>query len=125
MEPAGVPDPIEANEAFYRAFNQKDPQAMDNLWAYSVEVGCIHPGWNVLRGRQVVVESWSAILTNPHQPKIVTGGAVATVVGEVAVVVCRELVAGSPLAATNIFVLEKNQWKMIHHQSGPVSLVGQ
>jgi hypothetical protein len=36
-------------------------------------------------------------------------------------VVCRELVAGSPLAATNVFMQENGAWKLLHHQSGGVS----
>ena len=39
-----------------------------------------------------------------------------------AIVVCRELVAGTPLAATNIYVLEEGSWRLVHHQSGPVSI---
>jgi hypothetical protein len=116
-------DVLAANEAFYSAFNQKDPEAMDAIWARSVEVGCIHPGWNVLRGRDPVLESWRGILGNPAQPRILTGGAAASFFGEVAVVTCRELVAGAPLAATNIFILEDGAWKIVHHQSGPVSMV--
>lgn len=114
---------LAANETFYRAFNQKDPEAMDAIWARSADVGCIHPGWNVLRGREPVLESWRGILGNPAQPRILTGGAVASFLGDVAIVTCRELVAGSPLAATNIFVLEDGAWKIVHHQSGPVSRV--
>lgn len=112
---------LQANEAFYAAFNAKDPDAMDAAWASREDVACIHPGWNVLRGRDRVVESWRAILTNPQQPRIVIGGAEASIVGDVAVVVCRELVAGSPLAATNVFVRQDGHWKLLHHQSGPVS----
>ena len=112
---------LEANDAFYRAFNQKDVAAMDAVWAQSTEVGCIHPGWNVLRGRDAVMESWAGILSNPAQPRIVSGGAAVIFLGEVAVVLCRELVAGSPLAATNLFVQEDGAWKLAHHHSGPVS----
>ena len=114
---------LAANEAFYRAFNQKDTAAMDEVWARSIEVGCIHPGWNVLRGRDAVLESWRGILSNPAQPRIVSGGATVTFVGEVAMVLCRELVAGAPLAATNVFVMEDGAWRLVHHHSGPVSLV--
>ncbi len=116
-------DVVAANESFYRAFNQKDLEAMDAVWARSVPVGCIHPGWNVLSGRDPVLQSWERILTNPDQPKIIMGGANVTMLGDAAaVVVCRELVAGTPLAATNIFVLEDGFWKLVHHQSGPVSI---
>ena len=114
-------DVLAANEAFYRAFNQKDPEAMDAVWARSDSVSCTHPGWNLLTGRDRVMESWRGILTNPGQPKIVTGGATVRFFGNAAVVLCRELVAGSPLAATNIYVREDDSWKLVHHQSGPVS----
>src|SRR5687768_1663332 len=98
---------------------------MEALWASSVPVHCIHPGWNVLSGREPVIESWRRILSNEGQPKLVTGGAEATVVGEVAVVICREFVAGTPLAATNVFVLEEGSWKLAHHHSGPVAVIDQ
>lgn len=114
-------DVLAANEAFYGAFNQKDPEAMDAIWARSVAVTCIHPGWNTLTGRDRVMESWRGILSNPDQPKIMSGGATVSFFGDAAAVVCRELVAGSPLAATNIYVLEEGSWKLVHHQSGPVS----
>lgn len=116
-------DVLAANESFYRAFNQKDTAAMEDVWARSVQVGCIHPGWNVLWGRDPVLQSWERILTNPDQPKIVMGGANITMLGDAAAIVaCRELVAGTPLAATNIFVREEGAWKLVHHQSGPVSI---
>lgn len=113
-------DVLLANERFYQAFNQKDPKLMEAAWASQHTVTCVHPGWNVLEGRDDVLESWHNILRNPGQPRIVAGGASATLFGDLAVVICRELVAGSPLVATNLFVLEEGAWKLIHHQSGPV-----
>jgi ketosteroid isomerase-like protein len=114
---------LAANEAFYRAFNQKDVAAMDDVWASTENVGCIHPGWNLIKGRDAVLESWRRILTNPDQPRIVIGGASVIFAGEAALVLCRELVAGSPLAATNVFVREDGEWKLVHHQSGPVAAI--
>ncbi len=111
---------LKSNESFYRAFNDKDFAAMAGVWSSSQDISCIHPGWNVLEGRDSVLESWRTILSNPSQPRIVFGGATVNVLGMVAVVVCRELVAGSPLAATNVFVSEGGVWKLVHHQSGPV-----
>ena len=111
---------LAANDAFYRAFNQKDVAAMDDIWSSTSDVSCVHPGWNVLFGREAVLESWRNILGNPNQARIVTGGAKAHLFGAVAVVICRELVAGSPLVASNIFALEDEVWKLVHHQSGPV-----
>jgi hypothetical protein len=96
-------------------------EAMAALWADGERVSCIHPGWNVLAGRETVLESWRAILANPDQPRVVAGGATATVVDGVAIVVCRELVGGSPLAATNVFVRQDGRWRLLHHQAGPVA----
>ena len=36
-------DVLAANEAFYRAFNQKDAEAMDDVWARSQPVSCTPP----------------------------------------------------------------------------------
>lgn len=113
-------DVLAANAAFYDAFNARDVAGMAALWAEDVPVTCVHPGWNVLSGRDAVLESWRAILMNPDQPRIVAGGAEVRFWGECAVVISRELVAGNPLAATNIFVQEDGRWKLAHHQSGPV-----
>jgi ketosteroid isomerase-like protein len=112
---------LEANEAFYRAFNAKDPAAMDDAWAAEHDVACIHPGWNALLGREDVLASWHNILTNPNQPRIVIGGAQVVFTSDTAIVLCREFVAGSPLIATNVFVTEAGVWKLIHHQSGGVA----
>jgi ketosteroid isomerase-like protein len=120
MESEDATAVLAANEAFHRAFNDKDMAAMERVWASGDDVSCIHPGWNVLQGREPVLDSWRSILSNPEQPRIVTGGASVSLNGDVAVVVCRELVAGSPLAATNVYVRQAESWKLQHHHSGPV-----
>ena len=110
-----------ANEAFYAAFNQKDADAMEAIWSRREDITCIHPGWNLLKGRDEVLESWRGILENPNQARIVVGGASVMLLGDNALVLCRELVGGSPLAATNFFVREGGDWKLLHHHSGPVA----
>jgi ketosteroid isomerase-like protein len=112
---------LAANDAFYAAFNQKDVAAMERAWSSQEVITCIHPGWNLLRGREEVLESWRAILSNPDQARIVVGGAGVRVMGGVGLVLCRELVGGMPLTATNLFVQEGGAWKLLHHHSGPVS----
>jgi ketosteroid isomerase-like protein len=115
---------LAANEDFYRAFNGKDLAAMDALWARDGLITCIHPGWNVLIGRELVMESWARILENPDQPRVFSGAAAVARFADVAIVTCREIVAGSALAATNVFVREEPSWKLVHHQSGPVAVGG-
>src|SRR5579884_1942326 len=87
---------LDANAVLYAAFNARDVEAMEALWATSAPVSCVHPGWNVIFGRVEVMDSWRAILTNPDQPRIVAGGAELRRYGDCAVVICRELVAGNP-----------------------------
>lgn len=110
-----------ANAAFYAAFNARDIAGMETLWATDAVVTCVHPGWNVLRGRDAVLESWRAILDNPQQPKIVGAAEHATLLGDLAFVVGRELVGGDPLAVTNAFIREGSSWKLLHHHAGGVA----
>ena len=117
---------LAANTAFYSAFNDHDLEAMAALWSSSPELTCVHPGWNVLRGREAVIESWRAILGNPQQPKIVGAAERAQLLGNVgpnttALVVGRELVGGSPIAVTNVFVREGAAWKLLHHHASPIA----
>lgn len=110
-----------ANAAFYRAFNEKDAAAMADAWAGDAPCSCIHPGWNLVTGRDAVVESWNTILANPGQPRIVVGGVTVVRTGETALVICREFVGGTPLIATNAFVREDGAWRIYHHQAGYVA----
>ncbi len=109
-----------ANEAFYRALGAADAGAMESIWARAAPVTCLHPGWTLLRGREAVLESWTTILANPDQPRIVGGGASVTLLGDTALVFCREVVSGSTLYATNVFTHEEGAWRLVHHHSGPV-----
>lgn len=129
-DPAGDADAegaaLAANEAFYRALGAADAQAMDAIWARRAPVTCLHPGWTLLSGREAVLASWAGILGNPNQPRIVGGGASVALLGDgAALVLCREVVSGAPLYATNVFVREDGAWRLVHHQSGPVMADGQ
>ena len=107
-----------ANEAFYLAFDNRDVQAMGDLWARRAPVTCIHPGWRALSGRDDVMERWESILNSPHAPKISCHSASAHVHGDMAYVICYEDVDNTFLIATNVFVMEDGSWKMVHHQAG-------
>lgn len=110
-----------ANEAFYRAFADRDMEAMDEIWADDDSVACIHPGWGPLFGRDEVMQSWAAIIANPNSPDIACLSATAHIFGSAGFVVCYEEIAGQYLVATNIFVRDGSIWKLVHHQAGPTA----
>lgn len=120
MDSLAAGEALAANQAFYAAFNARDLTAMADLWSDSDDVTCIHPGWDVLGGHSLVLESYAAIFGNPSQSKIVAGGESVALAGVAAVVVCHELAGGAPLVATNVFRLEDGRWRVIHHQAGQV-----
>ena len=110
-----------ANEAFYRAFADREMAAMADVWATEAPVSCIHPGWGLLEGLDEVLSSWQAILSNPDSPTITCLGARAHMQGKVGYVICYEEIEGNYLIATNIFVHEDRRWRLVHHQAGPTT----
>jgi SnoaL-like domain len=110
-----------ANESFYRAFAGGDPAMMDDLWSRKAPVACIHPGWAPLGDRHSVVESWRRILAQPNRPAIECVLPEAYLLGDVAMVICYEKIGDNYLIATNLFRREGQNWKMVHHQAGPVA----
>jgi hypothetical protein len=110
---------LRANRDFYRAFASGDYIAMDRLWSEHADSTCIHPGWEALRGRDRVMASWRGILRRPLPVR--SRDEVATVLGEVGVIVCVEVLPEGELVATNVFVVEQGRWRMLHHQAGLIA----
>ncbi|MEE9255385.1 MAG: nuclear transport factor 2 family protein [Pseudomonadales bacterium] len=106
-----------ANDAFYLAFRERDLDAMERIWARNVSVICIHPGWNPLTTRAEVMASWQAILTNPDAPRIQIYGGQVFQHGDVASVVCYEQLDAGILVATNNFIIENGEPRLVHHQA--------
>lgn len=113
---------IAANDSFYRCFAARDLRAMDRVWAQRAAVTCIHPGWQPLHGREAVMVSWKDILGNPGAPAIACMRPAAHVFGDVAFVICNERLPGAELVATNIFVREDGEWRMVQHHAGGVAV---
>jgi ketosteroid isomerase-like protein len=115
-------DVLATNRAFYDAFAGRDMKAMDEIWARSAPVVCIHPGWRPLRGREQVMASWADILNGPSPPAISCAAPTAYVMDRVAFVICTEHIPpASFLAATNVFVREDGHWKLVHHHAGGIA----
>ncbi|MDX1519938.1 MAG: nuclear transport factor 2 family protein [Gammaproteobacteria bacterium] len=112
---------ITANEDFYRAFDSSDMVLMESLWSAKHEVSVVHPGWDLLTGLGEVLMSWRQILKNASFKHISCDNVWVNLVDDIANVICIEHLDDVELIATNIFVLEEQTWKMIHHQAGPLN----
>lgn len=114
---------LAANRAFYRAFNDRDADAMDLLWSPTGSVVCLHPGQAALHERAEIMASWRAILRHPEAPRVRCTD--EWVVGRpgLALVVCREILPNVQLMATNSFTRSSSGWHIIGHHSGPVPSV--
>lgn len=115
-DPAPV---LAANAAFYAAFAAGDVAAVEACWSRSPDVAVIHPGWPAVHGRDAVIESFRQIFDGESPPNIECAEAAVYVSGAFAFVICTEHLEGGDLVATNLFVLEGDAWKMVHHQAGP------
>lgn len=107
-----------ANEAFYLAFSQKDLDAMDALWSRTAPLVCVHPGWRRLTDRGEIMESWRRILTNPDQPGMDFLEPEVYPYAGMTLVSCYEELPGGVCLATNGFVFEGSDCRMVLHHSG-------
>lgn len=111
-----------ANEAFYRAFADRDLKAMDALWARRLPVACVHPGWGPLTERDVIMDSWRRILDGTGPFDVACRDARAFLISDAsAFVLCFEAINNGFLLATNVFAREEGSWRLVHHQAGPTA----
>ena len=119
---------IAANEAFYRAFEKKDIEAMSAVWSQGTGSLCIHPGRNVLRGWKEIRSSWELIFRNTQYLEIETDILVTEIRDNTAyVVVVENLLQVSSgrrvqaqSVATNIFERMASKWYLVHHHGSPL-----
>ncbi len=119
---------LAANEAFYRAFEKKDIEAMSVVWSQGTGSLCIHPGWNVLRGWKQVRTSWEQIFKNTAYIEVNLDIISTEVRDNIAYVVLVEnvfqVIEGRRIQAqsmaTNVFELLGGKWYLIHHHGSPI-----
>jgi ketosteroid isomerase-like protein len=119
---------LAANEAFYRAFEKKDIEAMSVIWSQGTGSLCIHPGRNVLRGWREIELSWSQIFRNTKYIEIETEIIAVEIRGTIAYVILLEkllqIVGGRSVQAesiaTNIFEQMASKWYLVHHHGSPI-----
>ena len=125
---------LNVNENFYQAFNRGDLNLMKSVWAQNDSVVCIHPGWEVLRGFDVIIQSWEKIFVGSENLEIKLSEIKVSGDGGMVWVSCQENlfamsmsgVQVSKVHATNLFEKVRDQWKMVlHHASSVPQLVRQ
>ena len=119
----------EANEGFYRAFESLDPQRMEKVWAEDDSIQCGHPGWQILRGRKAVMESWRRIFENTPAIRFMLTDVFVDVRDTIAWVTLYENLIGTvegqkvsvTVLTTNIFEKKQEGWLLIHHHGSSVA----
>jgi ketosteroid isomerase-like protein len=119
---------LAANQAFYRAFEKKDLDAMRSIWSQGTGSVCIHPGSAALRGWEQIETSWQRIFRNTAYMEVEIDVITADLSGNFAYLVLTEnllqVVRGRRIEAqtiaTNIFELMSGEWYLIHHHGSPI-----
>jgi len=114
---------LAANRAFYRAFNDRDYDSMEQIWAPTGAMVCLHPGQGPLHERTAILRSWQGILSHPESPRVRCVDEWVVGRAGLAIVVCREILANGQLMATNTYARTSEGWRMVGHHSGPVPVV--
>ncbi len=117
----------EANAAFYRAVEELDLAAMEKLWLHESWVRCIHPGWDLLVGWDLVRQSWEQIFSGTRWIRVTPTSVDVRLLGEVGMVGCAENITATSdgdvgvavAQATNLFLRTGEEWRLIHHHSSP------
>lgn len=116
-------DVLDANRAFYEAFRNGDMQRMDQMWSYDEQVSVYHPGWSGIVGRADVLASWRQVMVHSVPPDIYPSDVCIILSGEhKATVFCVESIGDAAIFASNIFVLEDDVWRIMHHQATPLPI---
>ncbi|MCU1371092.1 MAG: hypothetical protein JWO77_2286 [Ilumatobacteraceae bacterium] len=110
---------VAANAAFYAAFEQRDLDAMSEVWLHEDHVVCTHPGWASLHGWPAVAASWFALFQGDQPMQFILTKVASTVRGDLGwVTVDENLIAGpqaQTVAAVNLFERRGGAWKLVLH----------
>ncbi len=119
---------IAINETFYRSFEKRDLKTMSQLWWQGSSCTCIHPGSNVLKGWEMIRNSWETIFKNTDYLEIDIEIINVELGQEIAYIILIEKVTqvnnGRRLEAqsmaTNSFRKMAQKWYLVHHHGSPI-----
>lgn len=124
------PTALDAEAAFYEAFERADLALMLSVWADEEEVVCVHPDGARLTGYDQVSKSWADWFTGGRgklhvhlSNQVYTQGMLLAVHNlHEHILVAGEPKARPPVIATNVYIRTSDGWRMlVHHASrGPL-----
>ncbi len=121
---------LEANRAFYRAFESLEVEKMQEVWLQAPHIICVHPGWRRLSGWGPVMNSWERIFESTFEMSFDLKDIEVILSGDLAVVVVVEEdltqrgydgVVRSVVLATNVFERVGTRWFLVLHHGSPVA----
>ena len=115
-----------ANRAFYDAFEERDLDAMSDLWEHSDRAVCTHPGWSSLRGWGAISASFVALFQGDEHLQFILTNEHVEVSGDTAWATVDENILGSRIggtvAAVNLFTRNGDgSWHLVVHHASAVA----
>jgi ketosteroid isomerase-like protein len=118
-------DVAAANQRYYQAFEERNLDAMSDLWVRTDEAVCTHPGWSTLRGWGRIAASYFTLFQNGQQLQFVITEQRIVMAGDTAWASLDENLLGDQggvtVATLNLFVRRDEQWRMICHHGSVVN----
>jgi ketosteroid isomerase-like protein len=123
---------LNANTAFYNAFEAGDLDLMEAVWLPEPDPVCIHPGNAPITGYHELMRAWAMIFANTPYIQFFLTDVQVDVVGDTALVTCTEnilsagddmpetMFAGARAVATNVFRRTPGGWRLWAHHGSPV-----
>ena len=119
---------LEANRAFYEAFESLELEKMEAVWLKDPRIVCIHPGWQKLSGWGPIMASWEGIFDGVFEMKFQLGEIEVTISEDLAILVVEENltqknydgISHSQVIATNVFERVGDKWFLVVHHGSPV-----
>lgn len=117
-----------ANKTFYQAFESLEIKKMEEIWVNESYIQCIHPGGGLLRGWELVVESWRRIFENTQEIRFMLTEVRIEIRDSLAWVTLYENITSrlggeiitAVVLATNILEKRPEGWRVIHHHGSNV-----
>ena len=121
---------LEANRAFYQAFESLEIEKMEKMWLQEPRIICIHPGWRRLSGWGPIMNSWERIFESTFEISFELSDVDVMLRGDVAVVVAQENLTQrgydgtmrGVVMSTNVFERVGNRWYLVLHHGSPVAV---